>query len=205
MALPPAIEFVAFGDRRRYSQRTPHKFLATLLIAMLAFSSFNFTSAASNDAAPSTWVGDLSPITSADWNYDRAAHLLERAGFGGTPEEIKSLAAMTPQEAVRHLVYFQNVKELPLPSFIETGIYPSKNWSRDRMGAAFQAILFGTLDKLPAEQRRMMMADERTGVTAEDRRMALTGKQAVVDKFYYWRNVDCSRLRGCKPGSLIEC
>ena len=152
-----------------------------LLLAALVFSA---------DAATATWVGDLSPITSGEWNYDRAAHLLERAGFGGTPDEIKTLAAMTPQEAVRHLVYYQNVKEVQLPPFIETGIYPSKNWSRDRMGAAFQAILFGTLDKLPPEQRRVMMADERTGVTAEDKRTALTDKQAVVDKFYYWRNVD---------------
>ena len=31
---------------------------------------------------------DLTPIAPADWNYDFAAHLLERAGFGGTPEEI---------------------------------------------------------------------------------------------------------------------
>ena len=30
----------------------------------------------------------------------RAAHLLERAGFGGTPEEIARLAAMTPRQAV---------------------------------------------------------------------------------------------------------
>ena len=31
---------------------------------------------------------------------DRAAHLIERAGFGATPEEIARLAAMTPQQAV---------------------------------------------------------------------------------------------------------
>ena len=125
------------------------------------------------------------------------------AGFGGTPEEIKSLAAMTPQVLCGIWVYFQNVKEVPLPPFIETGIYPSKSWSRDRMGAAFQAILFGTLDK-PPRQRRMMMADERTGVTAEDRRMALMEKQAVVSSTT-WRNVDLLRLRGCKTGLLIGC
>ena len=46
------------------------------------------------------WANDLSPIAAADWNGERAAHLLERAGFGGTPEEIARLAAMTPQQAV---------------------------------------------------------------------------------------------------------
>jgi uncharacterized protein (DUF1800 family) len=174
---------------------TTNKCLLILLMAALTFNSLHLTAAARDEkpqtgAAPATWVGDLSPITNAEWNYDRAAHLLERAGFGGTPDEIKALAAMTPQEAVRQMVYFQNMKEAQLQPFVETGIFPSKTWSRDRMGAAFQAILFGTLDKLPPEQRRVMMADERTGVTAEDKRTALTDKQAVVDKFYYWRNVD---------------
>ena len=50
-----------------------------------------------------TWEGDLTPITEIDWNYERAAHLLERAGFGGTPEQITSLASRTPEEAVKAL------------------------------------------------------------------------------------------------------
>lgn len=144
----------------------------------------------SRDSAPASWQNDLTPIQASDWNYNRAAHLLERAGFGGTPEEIQALARMTPQEAVRHLVYYQNVKDIELPSFVETGIYPSKNWSRDRMAGTFAAILFGTLEKLPPDERRKIMDDERTGVTPEDKRTSLTDKQAVVDKFYYWRNVD---------------
>ena len=37
----------------------------------------------------SSWEGDLSSIAASDWNYDRAAHLLERASFGGTPDEIQ--------------------------------------------------------------------------------------------------------------------
>ncbi|HET9831899.1 MAG TPA: hypothetical protein VFP91_09325, partial [Vicinamibacterales bacterium] len=42
--------------------------------------------------SPSLSVDDLSPISPADWNRQRAAHLLERAGFGGTPEDIAKLA-----------------------------------------------------------------------------------------------------------------
>ena len=48
--------------------------------------------------------GDLTPISAADWNPAKARHLLERAGFGGTPEEIAALAALTPQAAVRRIV-----------------------------------------------------------------------------------------------------
>src|SRR5580700_10377985 len=88
-------------------------------------------------AGPDSWVGDLSPIGASDWNYERAAHLLERAGFGGTPEEIQALAAMTPEQAVRHLVRYQEVKDVDLPPFRETGIYPQPLVTRNTVTAAF--------------------------------------------------------------------
>ena len=36
-------------------------------------------------------AGVLSPIAASDWSRDRAAHLLERAGFGGPPDEVDRL------------------------------------------------------------------------------------------------------------------
>src|SRR5437667_6068076 len=33
-------------------------------------------------AGPAAWADDLRPIGPGDWSYDRAPHLLERAGFG---------------------------------------------------------------------------------------------------------------------------
>jgi uncharacterized protein DUF1800 len=71
---------------------------------------------------PAQWQNDLSPVAASDWNYDFAAHLLERAGFGGTPDEIEALAKMTPAEAVRQLVYFQKIQN-PLPEFDHSGIH----------------------------------------------------------------------------------
>src|SRR5215468_8664556 len=73
-------------------------------------------------AGPAQWQNDLTPIGPSDWNYDLAAHLLERAGFGGTPEEVQALARLTPAEAVRQLVHFQNI-ENPLPPFEHSGIH----------------------------------------------------------------------------------
>lgn len=75
-------------------------------------------------ATAEDWAGDLSPISADDWNYERAAHLLERAGFGGTPEEIEKLAAMTPEEAVSTLVDYESI-EWEYPEFEESGIYPN--------------------------------------------------------------------------------
>src|SRR5947207_15702055 len=56
---------------------------------------------------PPQWADDLSPISASDWSFDRAAHLLERAGFGGTPNDIARLAAMSPQAAVSSLVDYR--------------------------------------------------------------------------------------------------
>src|SRR5947207_14454233 len=73
--------------------------------------------------APAGWVDDLSPIARSDWNAERAAHLIERAGFGATPDEIARLAAMTPQQAVDTLVDYDPIDNRPLAAFEESGIW----------------------------------------------------------------------------------
>lgn len=66
---------------------------------------------------------DFGPIDAQDWNAAKARHLLERAGFGGTPSEVAALAALTPEAAVRRLVYFEGVAETKLPDFEPSGIF----------------------------------------------------------------------------------
>lgn len=53
----------------------------------------------------------LAPLEAADWDNRKAAHLLDRAGFGGTPEEIAKMGAMLPNEAVNRLVNYQNISQ----------------------------------------------------------------------------------------------
>ena len=72
---------------------------------------------------PTGWVDDLSPIGPADWNYERAAHLIERAGFGETPDRIARLARMTPRQAVDELVDFEAIDNRALKPFDESGIW----------------------------------------------------------------------------------
>jgi uncharacterized protein (DUF1800 family) len=74
-------------------------------------------------ADPAGWIDDLSPIEPGDWSYDRAAHLLERAGFGGTPEEIERLAGLSPEAAVGFLVDYQHVESSDLAPFDHSGIH----------------------------------------------------------------------------------
>ena len=65
---------------------------------------------------------DLRPISAAQWTPAAAAHLLQRAGFGGRPDEIAALAALTAQEAVRRLVRWQSVPE-DFVAFDESGLH----------------------------------------------------------------------------------
>src|SRR5260370_31213899 len=72
-------------------------------------------------AGPAAWQNDLTPIGPADWNYDFAAHLLERAGFGATPHEIDTLAKMTPAQGVARLVRLEGTEANNLPPFEHSG------------------------------------------------------------------------------------
>ena len=79
--------------------------------------------ASAEDASSAEWTNDTSPIGAPDWNYERAAHLLERVGFGATPAEIRRLAAMSPGEAVRQLVDYEPIDTSALPDFDESGMW----------------------------------------------------------------------------------
>ena len=46
----------------------------------------------------------LTPLPEEKWNAATAAHLLNRAGFGGTPAEIERTRQKGPAAAVRDLV-----------------------------------------------------------------------------------------------------
>jgi uncharacterized protein (DUF1800 family) len=46
----------------------------------------------------------LTPLASSRWDFDAAAHLLVRAGIGGTPGEIEKTLAFGPEKAVNTLV-----------------------------------------------------------------------------------------------------
>jgi hypothetical protein len=119
---------------------------------------------------PSAWADDLSPLSPSDWNAARAAHLLERAGFGGTPEEIERLASLTPQQAVDSLVDYQRIDNSNARAFEESGVWDP-----------------GMDPFPPSRAEAVRLARERgeaLGVKAlppgSPRRL-----QPVVDKFFY--------------------
>ena len=57
----------------------------------------------------------LKPLSSGRWNYSTAAHLLNRAGFGGPPAEIQRLAERGPAQAVSSLLDYEAIPD-PTPN-----------------------------------------------------------------------------------------
>ena len=64
-------------------------------------------------------------IAPVDWTCARVAHLIERAGFGATPEQIAEVAALTPQQAVDRLVDYDTIENSAHGPFDESGIWDS--------------------------------------------------------------------------------
>ncbi len=126
--------------------------------------------AAAQSAGPAAWRNDLAPIATSDWNRDFAAHLLERAGFGGTPDEIDALAKMTPSAAVSRLVRFTGADSSSLPPFDESGVHDPG--------------LEPFPESRPAVTNMAKEKGEALGIkvkTSGNRRL-----QPVVDEFFYW-------------------
>jgi hypothetical protein len=139
------------------------------LTACLVFAGAGWGSEA-NGPGPVSWADDLTPIGPRDWSYERAAHLLERAGFGGTPEEIQRLADMAPAQAVRHLVHFQDIDNSHVRPFEESGVH-------DAGLEPFPPSRPATTD-LAREQGEALGVKVKPG---GNRRM-----QPVVNQFFYW-------------------
>ena len=125
---------------------------------------------------------DLRPIDDAQWSSSAAAHLLQRAGFGGRPDEIAALTALGSREAVRRLVRWQSVPDNFVPfdesDLHDPGLEPfpaSRPATTDAAKRDGQAI--GVLVKPAGNNRRL---------------------QPVTNKFFYW--LRASRLETHRLG-----
>ena len=132
-------------------------------------------------AAPTEWVDDLRPIIAADWSPERAAHLLERAGFGATPRDVQQNLALGPQQAVKALVWPQVGDDPAVGPFQPSGIpdagidpFPeSRPLATDTAKARGEAL---GVEVKPGGNRRL---------------------QPVVDKFFFWLRasaLECNRI-----------
>ena len=107
------------------------RLLLCLLIALLPAAGL----AVAQDAAP------LSPLPASAWNREAAAHLLRRAGFGGTAAEAESLHALGLEGAVDSLLDWEGQPDprVPTPP-IEVTARPGREELRDKTQEERQRI-----------------------------------------------------------------
>jgi len=93
----------------------------------------------------------LKPLSGEQWNFTTAAHLLNRAGFGGSPAEISRLAALEPARAVSQFVEFDDVTQAtpdpawarPDPDRAERLARPARRSARSSSGRSKRASARG--------------------------------------------------------------
>ena len=150
-----------------------HPLAAALILLLAPVLTIPSVVANENDyqPGPASWVGDLTPITEADWSYDRAEHLLGRAGFSGTPDEIQRLVDMTPADAVASLVDFDGVANDHLLPFEHSGFFDE------------------SLADFPPSRPAATELAQETGKSMGIRVKPEGGNrhmQPVSDRFFYW-------------------
>lgn len=106
---------------------------------------------------------DLRPINADDFGYDQARHLLWRAGFGGTPLQIQTLASWGPEKAVDHLLDYQDIpfESDANPEFDPDIIRPPTEEERQLYQKARRARDEDLLAKLQNERQRRERSDRR--------------------------------------------
>jgi len=119
----------------------------------------------------------LTPLPVQKWSFENAAHLLNRAGFGGTPDEIETLHQLDPEAAVEGLLHPPNAPE-------ELG--ESRSWTEPE-NLRSQLLKLGQLKGNPAEMRKTLDA------------MEIAQRDEMIDLRNWW----LGRMRST-PAPLVE-
>ena len=142
-----------------------NKFYNILIIIFLSLL-FSIKSFANN----SSWKGNIDPISPKDWTIQKAAHLLERAGFGGTPEYIEKIYLMGPDNATNYLIYYENINTDHIPKFDESEIHDP-----------------GLINFPPSRPATTKLAREKgEALGIKVKKSGNRKLQPIVNKFFYW-------------------
>jgi uncharacterized protein (DUF1800 family) len=98
----------------------------------------------------------LKPLSRAKWSFKTAAHLINRAGFGGPPGEIEKIEAMGLEAAVSHFVDFEKI---PDPT-------PDPEWAKPDPDRAekFLAVRRASEEERRRRLREVQRADREHGL-----------------------------------------
>ncbi len=119
----------------------------------------------------------LKPLSGRKWNFTTAAHLLNRAGFGGTPAEIEKLAHVGFEKSVSQLVDYENVPDsISVPDWAKP--------DSEMMGrlASFRKLGEKMKEASSDEERKKIATEQREILQAEQKKQ----RQHIVDLRGWW-------------------
>jgi uncharacterized protein (DUF1800 family) len=99
----------------------------------------------------------LSPITASQWDFDAAAHLSVRAGFGADPGGIEKTLALGPHKAVASLLHAP-ADDYPFPVWAQPN-------DQDELRAEFQQAATPTDKQMAGKLLREQFVNEMTDLT----------------------------------------
>ncbi len=106
----------------------------------------------------------LKPLSAGKWNYTTAAHLLNRAGFGGVPAEVEKLVKLGPEKAVDFFVDYEKIPDnTAAPSWAKPGQGPfaMMETMRDLGRQLREAKTEEERRRLDTERRRKIQEEQR--------------------------------------------
>jgi uncharacterized protein (DUF1800 family) len=125
----------------------------------------------------------LAPLPAAQWNDATAAHLLNRAGFGGSPQDIHNLQLMGPNRAVSWLVDYERIPDdTPAPDWTQD-ISENAITQRDAIYKVADADTRHELQRMHGSENNKQIADLRYWWM---RRMALGPRPFQEKMTLFW-------------------
>jgi uncharacterized protein (DUF1800 family) len=103
----------------------------------------------------------LAALPPAQWNDATAAHLLNRAGFGGSPQDIHNLALMGPDRAVQWFVNYERIPDDTPPPDWTQDIAQDSITKRDAIYKVADADTRRTLQQLRNNDENRQISDLR--------------------------------------------
>jgi uncharacterized protein (DUF1800 family) len=157
----------------------------------------------------------LKPLPASSWTYARAAHLLNRAGFGGPPSEIEKLAALGLEKAVNHFIDYEEVADdTPAPEWAKPDPTRIERVQKFRNATAEERRKFQQMERRTQQERLLALRQwwlqrMANGPRPLQEKLALfwhghfaTSFQKVRDAYFMWLQNETFRKHA--QGNWIE-
>ncbi len=140
----------------------------------------------------------LSPLSPSRWDFAAAAHLLNRAGFGGRPAEIEALERGGLEPAIRQLFTFTTAPEsAPPPSWAKPD--PDRALKFKALKAASEDRRRELRRELQRENRRRMLELQQWWL----QRMANTGSPLQEKLVLFWHGHFATSIQKVRDAYLM--